>query len=144
LYAFDARSGDRLWIHATEDAIVESPAVVNGVVYVASDDNYLYALDAVNGAELWEFPTGVASSPAVANGVVYIAASERPCLYALEAETGSPLWRVGTEAPMCSHAPPAVANDVVYAGSDDGHLYAFHAGTGDCLGTFVIDGPIAS
>jgi hypothetical protein len=44
------------------------------VVYIASVDHNVYALNAATGARLWTFATGdvVDSSPAVANGVVYI------------------------------------------------------------------------
>ena len=54
---------------------MSSPAVANGVVYVGSDDDNLYALNASTGALLWEYTTGgffFNSSPAVANGVVYV------------------------------------------------------------------------
>ena len=48
-----------------------SPAVANGMVYVGSEDNNVYALNATTGAKLWSYTTGgeVLSSPAVANGV---------------------------------------------------------------------------
>ena len=51
-----------------------SPAVANGVVYVGSIDDNVYALNAATGAKLWGYTTGsyVDSSPAVANGVVYV------------------------------------------------------------------------
>ena len=48
--------------------------MANGVVYVGSDDNNLYALNASTGALLWKYITGnyVSSSPAVANGMVFV------------------------------------------------------------------------
>ena len=46
LYAEDAESGGLLWHYETGDWVISSPAVVDGVVYVGSVDNYLYALDA--------------------------------------------------------------------------------------------------
>ena len=48
--------------------------MANGVVYVGSLDNNVYALKASTGALLWKYTTGywVGSSPAVANGVVYV------------------------------------------------------------------------
>jgi len=48
--------------------------VANGVVYVGSLDNNVYALKASAGAKLWSYTTGslVGSSPAVANGMVYV------------------------------------------------------------------------
>ena len=57
-----------------------SPAVVNGVVYVGSFDNNVYALNASTGAKLWSYTTGGAmyfSSPAVANGVVYVGSDDQ-------------------------------------------------------------------
>ena len=45
------------------------------MVYVGSNDNNVYALNATTGAELWSYyigNEGLVSSPAVANGVVYI------------------------------------------------------------------------
>jgi serine/threonine-protein kinase len=48
--------------------------VANGVVYVGSLDNNVYALNARTGDKLWSYTTGniVQPSPAVVNGVVYV------------------------------------------------------------------------
>ena len=116
--------------------VESSPAVTNGVVYVGSDDNKLYAFDADGcGAAtcepLWTATTGgdIDSSPAVANGVVYVG-SEDNKLYAFDADgcgaaTCRPLWTATTGGNVDSS--PAVANGVVYVGSDDNKLYAFAA-----------------
>ena len=55
-----------------------SPAVANGVVYVGSDDNNVYALNARTGAKLWSYASGnaVDSAPSVANGVVYVSSED--------------------------------------------------------------------
>lgn len=52
--------------------------MANGVVYIGSDDDNIYALDAHTGAKLWSYATGggVDSSPAVVNGVVYVGSSD--------------------------------------------------------------------
>ena len=62
------------WNYITGDVIDSSPAVANGVVYIGSEDDNVYALDAKTGTSLWSYTTGnfIYSSPAVANGVVYI------------------------------------------------------------------------
>jgi outer membrane protein assembly factor BamB len=77
-----------MWSGTTDGAILSSPAVANGVVYVASADHKLYAFDAAgvtncSGAPttctpLWSATTGgfVTSSPAVANGVVYVGSAD--------------------------------------------------------------------
>jgi outer membrane protein assembly factor BamB len=97
--------------------------------------------------EAWTTTTGGAfyySSPAVANGVVYVGSVEGE-LYAFDAagatgcsgapKTCSPLWTATTGGAIYSSSP-AVANGVVYVGSDDGKLYAFDAaGVTNCSGT---------
>lgn len=54
-------------------------ACANGVVYVGSFDNNVYALDAATGALKWSYTTGnfIDSSPAVADGVVYIGSGDQ-------------------------------------------------------------------
>src|SRR3954464_9988581 len=55
------------WKYAIGDRFSSSPVVANGVVYVGSSDNNVYALNAATGAKLWSFTIngGVESSPAV-------------------------------------------------------------------------------
>ncbi len=123
---------DLQWSYPTGGPVYSSPAVANGVVYVGSDDNNVYALNAKTGARLWSFATGgsVVSSPAVANGVVYVG-SDDDNVYALNASTGAELWSFTTGNQVQSS--PAVANGVVYVGSTDAHLYALNALTGEQL-----------
>jgi outer membrane protein assembly factor BamB len=63
-----------IWSTATNDKVYSSPAVANGVVYVGSVDNSLYAFNAATGQLIWSATTGaqILSSPSVANGVVYV------------------------------------------------------------------------
>ena len=57
--------------------IWSSPAVSGGLVYVGSNDGYLYALDAASGTERWRFGDGrVISSPAVSGGLVYVGSDQ--------------------------------------------------------------------
>ena len=86
----NAASGTKLWNYTTGGDVNSSPAVVDGVVYVGSDDDNVYALNAANGAKLWNYTTGgdVASSPAVVGGVVYVG-SEDDNVYALNATNGA-------------------------------------------------------
>jgi outer membrane protein assembly factor BamB len=70
-----------------------SPAVVNGAVYVGSNDGNVYALNASTGSKLWSYKTHgevTNSSPAVGNGVVYVGSDDYN-VYALNAKTGAKL-----------------------------------------------------
>ena len=121
--AFNANTGALLYVAPV--TFFSIPALSNGVVYVGSDDNNVYALNANTGAIKWSFRTGdfVASSPAIANGVVYVE-SDDGNFYALNASTGAPLWQYTVSNYAASG--PAVANGLVYIGSEDNTLYTFH------------------
>lgn len=117
------------WSYTTGLLVSSPPVAVDGVIYVGSLDNNLYALDAASGSELWRFTTKgqVADSPAVVAGMVYFG-SDDGNVYALNASSGTKLWSFNTGTPVFSS--PAVANGVVYIGSDNGYLYALDAATG--------------
>ena len=85
------------WKYTTGGAVSSSPAVANGVAYVGSDDDDVYALEATTGALLWKHATGaqIESSPAIADNVVYVG-SDDDNLYALDASTGALLWKYTT------------------------------------------------
>src|ERR1700741_538925 len=61
------------WKFHTAGAVISSPAVANGAIFIGSTDGNLYAIDLESGAQMWKLFTGVrvTSSPAVENGVVY-------------------------------------------------------------------------
>ena len=103
-------------------------AVANGIVYVGSTDNNLYAFDARSGAPVWHAETGgpIQSSPAVAGGAVYVGSSDGS-IYAFDAETGAKRWSVsGASYPE----QVAVAHDLVYASSGYGGAMAINIKTG--------------
>jgi len=144
------------WTAATGSSIYASPAVANGVAYIGSNDDKLYAFSAAGTANcsgtpktctpLWTGATSgtVVSSPAVANGVVYVGSMDGK-LYAFSAsgttkcsgipKTCTPLSSAATGNSIIASSP-AVAGGVVYVGSLDGKLYAFSAsGSTNCSGT---------
>ena len=65
------------------------------------------------------------SPPTVANGVVYYGNGFGNTLLAYDAATGAPVWDSGSVIQGGIWAAPLVANGRLYAGSWDGHLYAF-------------------
>ena len=161
IYAVDAASGQSKWTFATKgerrftapgihgaiprtermpdpfDVFTSSPTVANGVVYIGSGDQNVYALDASTGALRWTFNTGdvVHASPAVSNGVVVIGSWDRN-LYALDAQTGREKWRYTTgndtviynQIGIASSA--AIANGAVFVGGRDGKFHSVDFATG--------------
>lgn len=70
--------------------VESSPAVANGVVYVASGPD-LFALDTATGAQLWSAPVGgidsVDSPPSIFDGSVYFGSPDAT-LYAFRLPAG--------------------------------------------------------
>ena len=125
-----------LWTFGTgRNDVWASPAVVNGVVYIGSMDDYVYALDASTGSLIWSYLTGgvLESSPAVVNGLVFIGSHDGN-VYALNASTGSQIWTYKTV--FGSSSSPVVADGVVYIGSEDSAVYALNASTGTQIWSF--------
>ena len=141
-------NGQLLWNYTITGYVGSSPAVVNGVVYVGSADNNVYALNATTGTKLWNYTTDsyVYSSPAVVNGVVYVGSVENNGIdnnvYALNATTGTKLWSYATRANV--YSSPAVANGMLYIGSEDWNLYALNATTGAFVWSYTIGGQVLS
>ena len=126
---------DMLWSHATGGFVVNAPTVVDGIVYVGSDDTNVYALDASTGSELGRFGTGdvIRSSPTVIDGVVYVGSNDNH-VYAVDASTGRELWSHDTEDWV--QYSPVVSDGVVYfKARDDGDqkLHAVDAQSGEVL-----------
>jgi outer membrane protein assembly factor BamB len=81
----------------------------------------------------------VISAPAIRDNVMYI--GEGTFLYAIDLDTNAGIWDEVVQAGE-QVGSVTVAGDVVYAGSDDGKLYAADADTGETLWTWQTGGPI--
>ncbi len=138
------------WTFHTQGEVVSSPAIVDGVIYVGSNDGNLYAIDQQTGTKKWAFSTGarVASSPAVDHGLVYFGSYDGN-FYAVDTATGKLRWKfrnAGERRYAATHlhgslpvgetmpdpfdvylSSPAVSNGAVYFGSGDGNIYALDA-----------------
>ena len=124
LFALNADTGTERWRFSAGYVIAASPAVVDGVVYIAGMD-LLHALNADDGTERWrvDLDSELWNSPAVVNGVVYMGTDSS--LHALNADDGTERWRVviGYGSP----SSPAIVDGVVYTGCSDGTFYAIGA-----------------
>ena len=79
VYALDAKTGTVKWGSISIGLFqYSSPAMVNGVVYIGSENYNLYALNANSGTVLWSYSTGysILSSPTLVNGIVYIGSDD--------------------------------------------------------------------
>lgn len=129
LYALDTDTGERLWRSPERISWVNgAPAVSNGVVYAAtSDQQFVQAVDAATGEELWRVATAgiVWTSPALAGDQVIVAEGAGR-VRGLDRETGEERWAAWAGDRL--FASPVPAAGLVYVGALDGGVYAFRDG----------------
>ena len=143
VYALNASTGALAWDdHAPVYFVNSTPALAYGAIYVGSQDNHLYALNAQTGHVLWSFAVndnggeGTPSAATVLNGVVYFGAYDGN-VYALDARSGAKLWSYQTGYLIFDS--PAVVNNVVYVGSGS-NVFALDATSGTLQWTSRLSG----
>jgi outer membrane protein assembly factor BamB len=163
IYAMNAQNGALLWRFnaavGNESVAPGGLFVADGVVYGTASDqidhSYLFAINAGNGTLLWRIKvrdqlfTGVQD----VNNVLYLASSAiaheggpvvtNSYVYAYNAATGKRLW-ISSAIGDLVLSTPTVANNVVYAGSQDAAVFALDAQTGARLWRHQLGGPIYS
>ena len=139
----------RLWKESVGDGAQDSgvrmrPAYADGVLYAASTDGVIEALDATSGKTLWRHKTRThgwfglggdkkrkdaryAGGPGVGNGIVAVGTLDGH-VYAMDAKTGKPLWTAQVSSEVI--APPVVLSNLIVVRTEDGNIYALHTKTG--------------
>jgi outer membrane protein assembly factor BamB len=98
-----------------------SPAINYGMIYSASADGNVVALDAKTGAAKWNanIKLPISGGPGTGDGLVYVGSSEA-YVVALDAQTGSERWRVRVPSEVLT--APVSAEGVVVVRTIDGRL----------------------
>ncbi len=111
-----------IWKYKVGGPEISAPIVDNGILFVGSDDNNLYAIDATTGEPKWQYPAlGRVYTPTAKNGMVF-AASFDNYIYALDSG-GNLLWKKSIGSSTAS--PPVAYNDMLYGGFDR-YIYAIY------------------
>jgi polyvinyl alcohol dehydrogenase (cytochrome) len=102
-------------------AVTSTPAVVDGIVYVATWDGELLALDADDGGEVWTsaLQDGMLSpSPFVSDDSIYIA-GDGGKVFGVDRATGEKRWETDIETTPFDRvwSSPVLVDDVVIVGS---------------------------
>jgi len=121
------------WSYRAGGPMATSVSIVGTTAYVGAWDGYEYAINVTTGKLIWKTylgitqdpacnpPTiGVTSSAAIVNGVVYVGGGG-PYWYALDAATGTVLWKVytGDNSQAGAHynwSSPLIVGNYAYIG----------------------------
>ena len=145
------------WVFQTEvvDSLETSPIVVNGVMYVTTAFNHVYALDARTGQQIWHHKHNLGPvhitccgknnrGVAVHGDKVFMGTLDSK-LVALDAKTGKQIWETQIAEPELGYSEtmaPSVVDGMVLIGTNGGEygirgfVKAFDANTGDLKWTF--------
>jgi len=146
------------WIFQTDvrESMETSPIIVNGVMYVTTSFDHVYALNAQTGEQIWHYKhdmgpiTVYCCGPnnrgaAVYNDKVYIGTLDAK-LVALDAKTGKPVWSQQIADPSLGYsetmAPTAVDGKILIGTNGGeygirGFVKAYDANDGKLLWTFT-------
>ena len=112
-----------LWTFNMESPIHSSPAIYKDYLYVVSSNGILKAIDMETGEEEWdldlESPSN--SSPIVHKNRLYVGCEDG--LKAVNINTHKVVWDYECDNVAST---PFFHEDIVYFGSDDGHLYGLN------------------
>lgn len=137
------------------ESMETAPIVVDGIMYMTTSFNHVYALDAVTGKEFWHFKhkmgaiTTFCCGPnnrgvAIEGGKLFMGTLDAKLL-ALDAKTGKLLWETEIADPEKGYSEtmaPTVVDGKVLIGTNGGEygvrgfVKAFDSNTGKLLWTF--------
>jgi outer membrane protein assembly factor BamB len=133
LYAIN-KDGNVVWSFSTGLQIWSAPAFNNSLVYFASFDMHVYALNQGTGIIKWKrnLKNFISSSPAVdLDGNVYVTTFGGK-VFALNGSNGKIKWEINTD--KCIYASLATSPDGnVFVGGGDGFIYCIDSINGSIL-----------
>lgn len=142
VYALDLEAGRPLWAQAfqTDGPVIGGVALGQDILYAASDDGILYAIDPESGVERDRFDAGesIWATPLATEGAVYVATMDGE-LYALDPATLDPLWSGPFQAGAGLVSTPLLAGDTILIGGMDRELHAINAASGREVWSFKAD-----
>ncbi|HKI34090.1 MAG TPA: PQQ-binding-like beta-propeller repeat protein [Gemmataceae bacterium] len=131
LLALDAKDGKEVWRFGMKNLVCGAPTVRGGHVCVFGDGGgQVVCVDAKKGTQVWETRLGKGwggGSPVASGKYLYLTLREGSVdgkaagVVALDAATGKAVWSAATGP---AWGTCAIADGVLYYGSDDGKLYA--------------------
>ena len=118
-----------------------TPTLIDGVIYVASSDGEVAAINAANGARLWrvELERPLSGGVGYHNRNLYLGGADGSVLQ-LSAEDGAVEWEATVSGEVL--AAPVVSDDWVIVQTYDGKLLGFRSGAEEPSWTFTSDVPV--
>jgi outer membrane protein assembly factor BamB len=136
LYSLNVNNGNLLWsFTGADDRYIASPLITAGSIFAPNANGKVYALD-LKGNLKWSFDTGksIWAQPATNENCdcLFISSMDHH-LYALEAETGSLIWKSPDLGAAIVSSPTFGEDGVIFVGTFGDEMLALDAKTGAIL-----------
>ena len=146
VFVLRAQTGEVVWSSPSLGDYPHSSVSIDaasGLLFVGANNGVLFCFDYGQGRQQWSFSTGgaIKSTAAVAGDTVYVTSWDGK-LYGLLLATGE--QRLQLDATAASMSSPAVDEDAIFFGADDGLLRAVSRREGALAWAYSTPGPIAS
>ena len=130
-----------LWTFNMESPIHSSPAIYDDYIYVVSNEGILKAIDMETGEEEWDLDLKAKtnSSPIINSDILYIGCEDG--LNAINISNHDIVWEYDCGS---VESTPFFCDDVIYFGSNDGHLYALNENNSEVVMNEKLGGEIKS
>lgn len=138
-----SKSPKLVWTYDAETAIESTAAVVDGRLFLGTDEKGLVALGAADGKLVWSFPCefGVRTSPGVSEGRVYFG-DDIGIFRAVDAKNGKLAWKFDPDTGAEIASSATFYDDLVLFGSYDAYLYALSRKDGSLRWKAETEGPV--
>jgi outer membrane protein assembly factor BamB len=128
--------GSMAWAFTTGNQVLANPGVGNGVAYVGSKDNYVYAVNAATGKQVWKTQLGwVTAAPEVVGDMLCVATTTGQ-FSALHVASGAAAWQQETDVAAAFKRSWASDGDTVILPSVTQPLQAYDVASGSIERTF--------
>ena len=130
-----------LWTFNMGSPVHSSPAIYKDYIYFVSGDGILKAIDMETGKEEWDLDlqSKTNSSPIINSNKLFIGCEDG--IKAININSHKVSWEYDCQN---VESTPYLYKDVVYFGSDDGHLYGLNKSNGKVILNKKLDGELKS
>jgi outer membrane protein assembly factor BamB len=153
-FVIDLQNGEVKNRFKLKNGNFSTPVVASDFLFLGASDGSFSAFDRRDWKAKWQIGRKgyviVGGSPAVAYGMIYFSSAKdiyqpnmrlKGSLHAVDAMTGAEKWTLTIKG---SPTPVAVADEVIYFGDDDRHLFAVNAKNGQEIWKFMASGNIGT
>jgi outer membrane protein assembly factor BamB len=133
-FALRAADGKVRW-RKQIGSVACAPLVSGGLLYIATTDGVMTAIDAQTNAEKWRYQSRgpIEQTPTIVGDVIYFA-NEADQVVALDAGNGKFKWQYKSETPeeytLRGHAGVTIDGELIYTGFSNGTMVALRKDTG--------------